>query len=405
MPDKKTPLMCSFNAGEITPEMDARSDVDKYGQGCRVLENAIPTVPGGVIRAPGTKFVREAGGIGWWTTYLTPRHMILDGSNVYIVGSRIVNLVRTQCIIKYSLDGLNLRLMTYVDHDVGEYWAVSVFGDYLYASGYRTVSGVDPAVHRKLKKDDLSIVWTREIYTGTDNCFSRVAAILEGGFVYTGNFVGGVGGHLLKLNDSNGSIARVILSSHSPGSVHLHSIYVDYAGCYSGTRRISRRLKSDLSLVSNHDFAGEGFNFGKGPVGDFYYLVSRHVIGANDYCAVTKVDKETLAQVWNTDVNMSPGAFTFEQLTGIAMEGTTSYSVGRTYSGVPANDRGIIIRMDEDGGNVVSYLYTSARAILAAVFSSPDYLCVGTYDTTGVLAGHFEWRSKTDLSLVQERAL
>lgn len=62
MPDKKTPLINALNAGELSPKIDVRSDVDKYYQGCRTLENVIPIVPGGVIRMPGTCYVGKAKG-------------------------------------------------------------------------------------------------------------------------------------------------------------------------------------------------------------------------------------------------------------------------------------------------------------------------------------------------------
>lgn len=53
---KATPLINNFNGGEISPRIDARSDVNKYYSGCRTLENMIPLVEGGAMRAPGTYF-------------------------------------------------------------------------------------------------------------------------------------------------------------------------------------------------------------------------------------------------------------------------------------------------------------------------------------------------------------
>ena len=50
------PLL-SFNAGELSPQIDARSDVRKYASGCRVLENFIPRIYGSAERRPGTKFI------------------------------------------------------------------------------------------------------------------------------------------------------------------------------------------------------------------------------------------------------------------------------------------------------------------------------------------------------------
>lgn len=50
------PLL-SFNAGELSPQIDARSDVKKYASGCRTLENFIPRIYGSAERRPGTQFI------------------------------------------------------------------------------------------------------------------------------------------------------------------------------------------------------------------------------------------------------------------------------------------------------------------------------------------------------------
>jgi len=47
----------SFNSGLLSPQIDARSDVEKYSSGCRQLENMIPRVYGGATRRPGTKYI------------------------------------------------------------------------------------------------------------------------------------------------------------------------------------------------------------------------------------------------------------------------------------------------------------------------------------------------------------
>lgn len=53
-------LLSSFNAGELSPYMDARSDVEKYTSGCRTLENFITLPYGGVQRRPGTEYLGRA---------------------------------------------------------------------------------------------------------------------------------------------------------------------------------------------------------------------------------------------------------------------------------------------------------------------------------------------------------
>lgn len=52
----------SFNAGELSPQIDARSDVEKYGSGCRHLENMIPRIYGGAERRPGTYYIASSYG-------------------------------------------------------------------------------------------------------------------------------------------------------------------------------------------------------------------------------------------------------------------------------------------------------------------------------------------------------
>lgn len=50
----------NLNGGVYTPLIDARSDVEKYKSGCRVLENFFPRIYGVIERRPGTRFIKEA---------------------------------------------------------------------------------------------------------------------------------------------------------------------------------------------------------------------------------------------------------------------------------------------------------------------------------------------------------
>lgn len=47
----------SFNAGELSPLLDSRLDVDKIAVGCRTLENMVVDTSGEVFRRPGLRFV------------------------------------------------------------------------------------------------------------------------------------------------------------------------------------------------------------------------------------------------------------------------------------------------------------------------------------------------------------
>lgn len=49
-----------FNAGELSPKMLGRSDVQQYSKGCQTLQNYLVTPYGAVERRPGSRFVAEA---------------------------------------------------------------------------------------------------------------------------------------------------------------------------------------------------------------------------------------------------------------------------------------------------------------------------------------------------------
>jgi len=54
-----TPIINNFSSGEVSPILDARTDLKKYYSGCRTLKNFICTLYGGVVRRPGTYYVAE----------------------------------------------------------------------------------------------------------------------------------------------------------------------------------------------------------------------------------------------------------------------------------------------------------------------------------------------------------
>lgn len=50
----------TFNAGELSPQVDARSDTEKYQAGCRKLDNLIPRIYGSVEKRPGVRYVAKS---------------------------------------------------------------------------------------------------------------------------------------------------------------------------------------------------------------------------------------------------------------------------------------------------------------------------------------------------------
>lgn len=55
-----TPSMTNFTAGEVSPRLEGRTDLSKYFNGCRVLENFHVHPHGGVTRRSGFRFIAEA---------------------------------------------------------------------------------------------------------------------------------------------------------------------------------------------------------------------------------------------------------------------------------------------------------------------------------------------------------
>lgn len=53
-------LIPSLNAGELSPRLESRPDLEKYGTGCRILENFLIMPYGGVNRRPGLQYMGTA---------------------------------------------------------------------------------------------------------------------------------------------------------------------------------------------------------------------------------------------------------------------------------------------------------------------------------------------------------
>jgi len=79
-------LQASFNAGVLTPLLDARVGVEKYANGCRILRNAVVSVHGPVTKRPGLEHLGMAD-----TAAIPPR---LLGLNFSATTSFVVEITR-----------------------------------------------------------------------------------------------------------------------------------------------------------------------------------------------------------------------------------------------------------------------------------------------------------------------
>lgn len=66
-----TPIWSSFNAGELSPLMDGRTDQEKYFSGTKLSQNFIPTVQGPSMRRGGTRYIgsTKSEGKAWFVPF------------------------------------------------------------------------------------------------------------------------------------------------------------------------------------------------------------------------------------------------------------------------------------------------------------------------------------------------
>jgi hypothetical protein len=57
---KVSPAILNFNAGELSPFLDGRLDLEKYNSGCRRMRDWIPMLQGPAAKRPGTGYIAEA---------------------------------------------------------------------------------------------------------------------------------------------------------------------------------------------------------------------------------------------------------------------------------------------------------------------------------------------------------
>lgn len=95
----------SFNAGELSPLMDARVDESKHPFSCRILENFLPKIYGGAFRRPGTMYLGKQDAMANWVENTNTNRIRLangdaptsanDSTQGYDVGSLWLRNVQT----------------------------------------------------------------------------------------------------------------------------------------------------------------------------------------------------------------------------------------------------------------------------------------------------------------------
>jgi len=107
---KNTILINDFRAGELTPDMDARVDLKDYYRGCRILENAMPIIEGGVARVPGTYYVRPVKTDEGWCLRVTK-----SGTGTGVVTSDVAGInCGSDCYV-FFIEGITVVLTATAD--------------------------------------------------------------------------------------------------------------------------------------------------------------------------------------------------------------------------------------------------------------------------------------------------
>ncbi len=86
---RASPILTAFNAGEISPQLRGRVDLEKYAMGCETMENFFCRAHGGAQRRPGTYFIAEVKDSSTATRLIpfqfnTTQAYVLEFGNQYI---------------------------------------------------------------------------------------------------------------------------------------------------------------------------------------------------------------------------------------------------------------------------------------------------------------------------------
>lgn len=116
----------SFNAGELSPWMKARTDFEKYYSGCLTLENMIVRPQGGVSKRPGTKYINTLTG----KARLIP--FIASKSEVYILeaGDQTIKIYPVDISAASVLTSIAVTGVTSIAKETqAQYTAMATYAD------------------------------------------------------------------------------------------------------------------------------------------------------------------------------------------------------------------------------------------------------------------------------------
>ncbi len=133
-------IIVNFNSGEMTPQTDARDDIEKYAGGCRQLDNMIPDQFGNATKRPGTELIVAGNGAACY--YPVP---IPDTAKIQIYTPQDVQDMQDDLTEDYELmNNLDMTGFSWTpvgDAD-GNRFSGTLEGNYFTVSNL-TITGVD----------------------------------------------------------------------------------------------------------------------------------------------------------------------------------------------------------------------------------------------------------------------
>lgn len=328
-----TPLINNFNGGEISPKIDARSDISKYFSGCRILEGMIPFVEGGAMRSPGTYYVGalkmsskkarlipfhfstvQAYAIEFGDQYIRfymDDGIIMDGVNIYEIASPYLEADLFQLKFIQSADVMYIFHPSYAPKKLTRTAHTSwTLTDYVCKTGVvMTITAISKAA------------------TAVVTCTTVQTSLVAGDIVFiTGNAVGG----MVELNDRYFTVGTV--TTGAGGTLQLSgensSGYAAWTsggtvqetvvgtadhrpscGCFFGQRMLIAGMNSHpqtifISAVADYeDFTLDATD---DSAGQDYLLVSGKVDRIRWMIGEENVLLGTTGGVWKFDVPTTP---------------------------------------------------------------------------------------------------
>lgn len=391
---KVSPLINNFNAGELSPELDLRVDIDKYYSGCRTLQNMVPLVEGGAMRMPGTYYTATVKNLaipiseGTDVFYITD--MTTDGTFLYVCGGDCVTKAQ---IKKMSMGPIPYVISTYNYTALNPlFYGIDYYDGYLYVCGYDYNAGTNQqwAIAQKVSVDMTTMVWAHSFDRPSYNQDYYEGIVVENPFVYiTGtNGNNGIAYNTIKtkLNISDGSQVWNFYNTSYGGVGILAPSGSNYIYILK-SEAIEKVLKTDGSN-SQTAYASDMHQKGDCDVSYLYVAGEDPVLG--DYNGlVRKIKFSDMSTIWSYHrKTKSPG---WDSNNACKTDGNHIYILGET--DVP---RYLILeKIDMDGNLMWTQNLTSDnhRAWFAIILSG-DYVFIGGYNITTYI-GFVERRLKS----------